>query len=247
MLQRPAHIPATLAQAPLAFPWSNEISLALDNPENIPARIGDAVARINYKGRAALGLACIEWVAWRLQGLTDIDDLLARLEAAWASTAAVPYAGDLDYNSVSNDHGNPGDPDGPRQDALLRIQDLHFVFKKGRQQMVMAAGKCAVLANHVLPRDCGFEPWLQRVLPALAAIAPAGPPLDRKIKVVDHSAEAPVPRAWFESPTVPADPVAGRAAWDAFLRGLDPAANPYLVPAATLRAEGFPGEPYCRL
>ncbi|NTX00182.1 MULTISPECIES: hypothetical protein [Myxococcus] len=244
MLQRPAHVPASIAAAPLAFPWDNALSLALDNPDNIPDPWAHAVSLVNYKGKAALGLACIEWVAWRLSGLTDVNDLLSRLEAAWASTAAVPYSRGLDYDGVTSAANTPGNPEGPRQLALIRIQDLHFAFKKGRQQMVNEAGKCALLASHVLPPDCGFEPWLRRALAALAANAPVGARPDRKVKVFDHGAERPVPRAWFESLAVPADADVDRAAWDDFLRALEPAANPYLVPADTLRAEGVVGNPY---
>ncbi|MCY1018143.1 hypothetical protein [Pyxidicoccus sp. MSG2] len=244
MLKRPVHIPASISMAPLTFRSGTQVSLALDNPDSIPGHLADALTQVNYKGKAAVGLACIEWVAWRLDGLTDITDLLYRLEAAWTSTAAVAYSRSLDYDGVTSAVTNHGNPDGPRQDALIRIQDLHFAFKKGRPQMVSEAGKCAVLALHVLPPDCGFEPWLQRTLVALAANCPVGARPDRKVKVIDHGNERPVPRDWFETLSVPNDDASDRAAWDGFLRALEPAANPYLVPVDTLLAEGFKGTPY---
>ncbi|AKF85546.1 hypothetical protein MFUL124B02_13455 [Myxococcus fulvus 124B02] len=245
MLQRPAYVPEWISTAPMTFRFNNEISLALDNPGNIPEWLGDPLWRVNYKGKAALGLACIEWVTWRLAGLTDVTDVLSRLEAAWASMVALPYSKNLDYDGVSNDVMSGRNPDGPRQDALIRVQDLHFAFKKGRQQMSSEAGKSAALALHMLPPDAGFEPWLRRALDALATNCPAGEvDHQRKVKVVDHGAQPPVPREWFEALSTPVDAAADRAAWDRFLRGLSPSANPYLVPEDTLLAEGFTGPLY---
>ncbi|GEN10383.1 hypothetical protein SAMN05443572_11017 [Myxococcus fulvus] len=88
MLQRPAYVPEWISTAPMTFRFNNETSLALDNPGNIPEWLGDPLWHVNYKGKAALGLACIEWVAWRLAGLTDVTDLLSRPRTAPRGTAS---------------------------------------------------------------------------------------------------------------------------------------------------------------
>jgi hypothetical protein len=244
MLNRPSYVPLNIAVAPLSFAWSNEVALKLDDFDALPARLVDAVEVINYKGKLALGLACLEWVFWRLEGHTDVADALNRIEAAWATQISIRYARSLNYSGVSNTVMTQGNPDGPRQSALLRLTYMDIIYRKGKTQMISEAVRCATLAHHVLPADCGFEPWLQSSLKALASAYPCGSDYDRRARSFDYSAEPPVPRAWLESLTIPADPAAERAALDAFLRDLKPAANPYLIPANEMCAAGFTGEPY---
>lgn len=243
MLNRPAHIPASISQAPLTFPWSNEIALRLDGFDAVPPRLGRALAKVSYKGRLALALGCLEWITWRLSGLVDVQDTLLRLEAAWASQVAVAYTRDLDVDA-QDDINKPGDPHGPLQEVQLRLEMLHFMYAKAKPEMSVNAGLCALLASHVLPPDCGFEAWLERLLVALAEADPCSPDFSPGADVYDYSAETPVPRAWLERLDVPRDPATSAAEWNAFFQAADPATNPYLVTADEMRAEGFSGEPY---
>lgn len=244
MLNRPAHIPAALAQAPLTFPWSNEIAVRLDDFDAVPPRLGTALEKVNYKGKVAIALGCLEWVVWRLSGFADVQDALQRIEAAWASEVSLAYARSLNLTSVRNDLGAEGDPAGPLQTALIRLELLHLMYRKGKTQMISMSGRCALLAFHVLPADCGFEEWLEKTLVAMAVTDPCGPDYDRSVSRFDYSAEEPVPRAWLDDLSVPRDPAAAAAAWNAFFQAADPTGNPFLVPADEMRAGGFVGEPY---
>ena len=244
MLIRPPHIPESITKAPLTCPWNNAIALQLDNFDALPKHLADAVAAINYKGKMALGLACLEWIFWRLADLTDVSDALNRLEAAWASQISIHYSRSLNYLDVRDEVMTQGNPDGPLQGALLKLQFLHLVYRKGKPQMISESTRCATLAAHILPADCGFEAWLQTCLESLGDAYPNGADYDRRAKIIDHSAEPPIPRAWFTSLTTPPDATADGAAWAAFLGDLDPANNPYLVPADEMRSNGFVGDPY---
>lgn len=244
MLNRPAHIPAAIAQAPLTFAWSNEISLRLDNFDAVPPRLGTALSKLGYKARMALALACLEWIAWRLSGHIEVQDALLRLEAAWALQVSTAYTRDLNVDNVENDINKPGEPAGPLQDIALKLELLHLMYLKGKPQMSVKAGLCALLASHVLPADCGFEDWLERALLALAQTDPCSPDFVPGAKSFDYAGESPVPRAWLERLDVPRDPADAAADWNAFFKAADPATNPYLVPADEMRAEGFVGEPY---
>lgn len=244
MLFRPTYIPENIAKSPLSFQWNNEIALQLDNFDALPKHLADAIEAINYKGKMALGLACLEWIFWRLSDLTDILDALNRLEAAWASQVSIHYSRSLNYQNVRNDVMTQGNPEGPLQSALLKLQFMHLVYRKGKTQMISESTRCATLTAHILPKDCGFEPWLKGCLTSLGHAYPSGSNYDRRAKSFDHSAEPPIPRTWFESLTIPPDDAADRSAWEAFLRGLSPDDNPYLVPADEMRANGFVGEPY---
>ncbi|NTX14389.1 hypothetical protein HUA76_26660 [Myxococcus sp. CA056] len=244
MLHRPRYMPADLSSAPLSFAWSNEIAVSFSDPNAQPRQLVEKVWSLDYKAKAALGLACLEWVLFRLDGHTDVGDPLQRVEAAWASILDKGYARSLDFDDVRDEVNRKGDPDGPRQKALLLLDDLHFAWGKSRTALEWTAVKSAHLARRVVPASSGYEDWLERTLDALSAAHPCSAGFSHSARTFDHSAEPPIPRAWFESLTVPLDEAADRAAWDAFLRGLDPGDNPYLVLADELRAEGFRGEPY---
>lgn len=244
MLTQPSFMPPDLAAPALDYEWDHSIAIALGEPDEQPARLAQAIWAINYKAKMALALTSLEWVLWRLKGRTDITDALQRIEAAWASTVDPKYARSLDFDDVRDELVRKGDPDGLRQSALIRLDHLHFHFTDNRTTLELEAIKCPNLAQYVLPANAGFEAWLQRTLAALTTAYPCSPSFDRGGREFDHSAEPPIPRAWFESLTVPPDAAADRAAWDAFLRSLNPADNPYLVPADEMRSEGFVGEPY---
>jgi hypothetical protein len=244
MLIQPSFMPPGLATPALDYEWNHRIANSLEDPDKQPARLGRAVAAINYKAKMALALTSLEWVLWRLNGRTDVSDPLQRIEAAWASTVDPSYSRELDFNDVRDERVRKGNPDGLRQSALIRLEDLHFEFVDSGSELELEAIKCPNLAQYVLPASAGFEEWLQRTLAALTAAYPCGASFDRSADSFDHSAEPPIPRAWFETLTVPPDAEADRAAWDAFLRSLNPADNPYLVPADEMRAAGFVGEPY---
>ena len=244
MLTQPGFMPADLATPALDYEWDHGIVGKLGDPDEQPARLVKAIWAINYKAKMALALTSLEWVLWRLNGRTDITDPLQRIEAAWASTVDRRYSRALEFKDVRNDVVRKGNPDGLRQTALIRLHYLHFLFAKSRSAVEFESIACVNLAHYVLPASAGFEPWLQRTLAALTAAYPVSASFDNTARTYDHSGEPPIPRAWFESLTVPPDAAADRAAWDAFLRSLNPADNPYLVPADEMRAEGFVGEPY---
>ncbi|NKI94695.1 hypothetical protein [Rhizobacter sp. SG703] len=244
MLTKPTFIPSNLSDAPLDFPWDNGIAVSLSDPDEQPARLVEAVWKLNYKAKAALALCCLEWVLWRLDGPGDVGDPLQRIEAAWASTLQPAYSNSLDFDDVRDDVHQKGNPAGPRQTVLNLLDDWHFALTKSRTALEWATVKAAHLGSLTLPTSSGYEAWLQRTISALASAFPCSKEFDHSARTFDHSAERAIPRAWFESLTVPPDAAADRAAWDTFLRNLDPTANPYLVPADEMRAAGFVGEPY---
>jgi hypothetical protein len=244
MLNHPAHVPADLAQAALTFPWSNEIAMHLDNFDAVPPRLGSALAKVSYKGRMALALGCLEWVVWRLSGTIDVQDALFRLEAAWASQVSGSYVRSLGLDIVRDDLTVQGDPAGPLQEVLIRLEMLHLLYTKGKPQMAVKAGLCALLASHVLPLDCGFEAWLEKALLAMAETDPCSPAFEARAKSFDYSGEAAVPRAWLDRLSVPRDAATAAHDWHAFFSAVDPARNPYLVPADEMRANGYIGQPY---
>src|SRR5262245_10221503 len=139
MLTQPSFVPPDLATPALDYEWDHGIANSLDDPDEQPARLGRAVAAVNYKAKMALALTSLEWVLWRLNGRTDVSDPLQRIEAAWASTVDHRYARSLDFKDVRDDLVRKGNPDGLRQTALLRLDYLHFQFGKSRSALELEA------------------------------------------------------------------------------------------------------------
>lgn len=245
MLTKPIYMPDNLSAAPIDFAWSDEIaSSLLGDYDELPTRLNNAISATNYKANATLTLAALEWVIYRLGGHTNIHDALHRVEAAWASIIDKRYARCLDFDDVRNDVDCKGNPDGPLQTALCVLEDMHFALSNDRANLGLTTLQATYLAQLVLPTASGYEDWLRRTLEALTAAYPLSPSFVPYSDTYDHSAEPPIPRAWFESLTVPPNAAADHAAWDTFLRGLNPDDNPYLVPADEMRANGFVGKPY---
>ena len=67
--------------------------------------------------------------------------------------------------------------------------------------------------------------------------------VDETTQLHDASREVPVPRAFFE-PGFVHTPATSRKALSAFLKGLDPARNPYLRSAKDIKRLGWKGTPY---
>jgi hypothetical protein len=244
MLNQPKYIRSNIVDLPLDFDWNNAIAVEVRNPDAQPTRLAQAIWAINFKAKMALALTCLEWIFWRLNTRTDVSDGLRRIEAAWAATIHTDYSRDLDFDDIRDDVHHKGNPDGPRQTALILLDRLHMGWRRNHPGVEQIAIMCAHLAQRVLPHGGDYETWLQETLTALTSAYPVGPDFRRSERSYDHSSESPIPRAWFESLTVPPNNVSDRIAWDAFLRGLRPADNPYLVPPDEMRANGFIGEPY---
>ncbi len=224
MLIRPAHIKPTVCTEKLSFSWGKRTGMNLTQPDSTSLEVAKALRLLNVKANVAVGVACLEWVMWRLEGHVELGDPLLRLEAAWASTETAGRAGSLDFEFKS---------DLPKaedvcQTAMVALQALCTAYQKHRINVGMYAGNAVMVATHVLPKSSGFEPWLDRVFKALAKRHPEDPTFDRKAKKFDSSHQAAVPRQWFEAPSARVNAVEDSAAWAAFIGALDPK-NPYLA------------------
>ena len=94
-----------------------------------------------------------------------------------------------------------------------------------------------MLTEHITRSSPAFEPWLTEGLKRAAAQFPKiDCPLEQ---------EPPVPKEFFEPGFTWRDGIA-QESLDRFVRGLDPARNPYLCSTTEMWAQGFTGEPYGR-
>lgn len=185
---------------------------------------------VGYRAQAALGLACLEWIIWRLDRLADTQDARHRLEAAWAGILSTAYAPDLDY--TYEDEFAP-DKAGVKaqlvlQSTLISMETLYRTFIKGKLQMTTLSSNCVAHALHILPKDCGFTDWYAGVLANLTTVCPRNPQMKSSMNLWDYQAEPAIPRSWFEKPADVLEPEALQEAWRNYLAALRPEENPYL-------------------
>jgi len=222
----PKHIDAAaIASAPVTYAWNKKIGLKLVETEGDNTRLFRAIDEADFRGKMGLGLALVEWVVWRLSGLTDVSDALLRLEAGWATLDRPELAPGLDYDLPDEHVLEP--VLRPLEQALLALGDLARQYADGNIYLAETVERVAGLARHIAPDPKAFDAWLATVLRTLAAARPRNATYDQDLEVFDYAHEAPVSRDSFGATFTEDD--ATRAAHAAFLQGLDARTNPYLA------------------
>lgn len=234
----PAYLTAlNLSALPVDYPWDNTISNRFwaSNDEDNP-QLARALGLINVRASWALGVACSEWVAARVDGHVDTVDALLRIEAAWAAAA------DRRYANLPRPAPNP--PSAPIEFA--GPQRLAMRFLTNGLELYQGAGKgvrsgtqaLAMLVEYIAGRQPAFSPWLTE---SLRRAHLHFPQVD-----VPVEQEPAVPKELYEPAFVWRDGIA-QVSLDRFVSTLDPSRNPYLRSPDEMRAAGFPGLPYGRV
>lgn len=236
-MKLPAYLKAlNLPATQLDYDWDTDIfneireSTGEDNP-----RLAEALQLISVKASFALGVACSEWVAARVEGRTETAEALARIEACWAAAIHPSYA--------TLSPPPPSLPSAPPQFAsplrlsmkLLSYAHSHLTGEgKGVRRTTQGL---VMLVNHIAGRQPVFSQWLTESLRRCHAHFPRSEaPVEK---------ERPVPQELFEPDFVWSE-VGVEEALKHYVQTLDPARNAYLRPAEAMRADGFEGDPYPR-
>lgn len=214
-----------LSALPVDYVWENTTAIRFwaSNDADSP-QLAAALGLVSVKAAWALGVACSEWVAARVEGHTDTADALLRIEAAWAATSDRRYA--------SLPKPPPSLPSAPIHFAVpLRLAmrflshglDLYqgdgFGVRSGTQALAM-------LVEHIAGRQPAFSPWLSESLRRAHQHFP------RMSVAVEQ--EPAVPTGFFEPDFVWRDGSA-QESLDRFVGTLDPSRNPYLHSSTEIR------------
>jgi hypothetical protein len=187
--------------------------------------------------KLAFGAAAAEWVVWRLDGITDVIDILQFIEAIWAAIIDYRYAREIP-------HKKPADEDPLRYILFVTWRDVNALFLRC-QEGDGNPDDCvqlSLLARHVLPKKHhgALKDWLTVILQErVKTLWPMDP--DIEDPVIRQG--SPVPREVF-NPDFDFDPGRSTDLLQAFLEGLDYTANPYLRSPEEMKQLGFPGTPY---
>lgn len=228
MLTVPDHIrDAGVVGAPVNYQWQGTDAYNRERPALLAA-----FQSVSIRGTLALATGIAEWVAWRLDGLSDYRAPLDFIEAVWAGNVAPQYVIEWDWER---------EPplEGPVERPLHHVCELLVsALDYSNPADATSASQWSIyltfLARHVLPDVEPFDAWFVGVLARLQATnsRDRGDPMGE-----------PVPRSALELDR-PFDRSRAPELLDAFLAGLDSARNPYLRSAQKMIAKGFQGVPY---
>jgi hypothetical protein len=244
MMKLPEYLKQSkLSELPLDYEWTRLIANSFQaNPAESHPKLFDALQLVGVRAAFALGVACSEWVAARLEKQADASDAPHRIEAAWAATIDWRYAS-LPEPAPPDSGPNPDPVLEPLWLMLLVLGDDHQFYVKTYRGVKNrgvrgSALRLALLVEHITGRRSGFDKWLTASLRKARQHYPA---TDKPVEQ-----EPPVPREFFEPDfkwTANATPESQAR----LLHTLNPAKNPYLRSREEMRADGFTGEPYPHL
>jgi hypothetical protein len=234
MLTIPAYIQESgVVGAPIKHKW---------NDEDLPTfytesdRIESLIAKTTTAGAVALALGCLEWVGWRMSKSTDVAVISDAIEALWAGIIDVNYVRSLRESSLAlkrDEWQGPGR--GPVFVVYKQLKGLQKCLEL-KEPASPEASSAVRLGKFVIPQTKPFEEWWRFALKRLASAHP-----DKEEGQDDIG--KPIPRDALD-PSIDYKPGDAKRYLSRFLKGLDPAANPFLVSPREMKKAGFKGEPY---
>ena len=189
------------------------------------------------RAKLSFAAATTEWVAWQLDGVTDVTGELQIIESLWAAVIDHRYTKEAKRKRP------------PLADAAGRIlfaawECANAVLRLSAKGESHAADgmRLVLLARHLMPKSHHkqFKEWLIFVLEQR---------IEKFWQVEEDETDrarrlgAPVPREAFE-PDGNFTPENSSAYLNAFLAGLDPTVNRYLRTGDEMRSLGFAGQAY---
>jgi hypothetical protein len=193
-------------------------------------RLQHRIDKTTYRGVLALSAGVAEWIAWRFHKVSSDSLLFDKIEAVWAGIIDWRY---LSGNSLPVRHDWQGPVRGPLWSAASWLDQVIGLLK--RKQFASPEAVClSQLLLHVTVHPDSFKDWRRFAIGRLAKLYPEDD---------QNRLGAPLPRQVMD-PDIKFDPAMAPALLDTFLRGLDPARNPFLASPADMVASGFTDTPY---
>lgn len=188
------------------------------------------------QAKLAFSAATTEWVAWRLDGVVDVSDLLNFAEGLWAAVIDYRYFREVEHSAPKSSGGLDHVIFRTWQDANSFIRLCPRGQGNSKDCVLLA-----VLARHVLPKSKQeiFKNWLAVVLDRIKTYWA----MDLSTKGAEARQGPPVPRVAFD-PSLEYMPSMDKKLLGDFLASLDPKTNPYLRSPEEMKKAGFPGTPY---
>jgi hypothetical protein len=220
---------ANIQDVPPTYEWSERTYEKLDGYKS--SNLKTVLVQMTGRANLAFALGAAEWVSRRLERFTDCKPLLDYSEAVWATMIDRRYLAreqmpDVEYTW-----------DDRAKDIVMfvgnRLTLAYYDCWSLDSDRIGDTAHLVAAARHVLPDKKRFDDWSKKVLSRLVAIYPAtgtvGSPVPREVLEIEQEFAAEKTVDYLNG----------------FLRGLSPAANPFLAqPASLASLPNFPGTPY---
>lgn len=195
------------------------------------------MSEASERAKLAFGCAAAEWIVWRIEGVAEVTDMHAFIEAMWATVVDYRYAREID-------HEYPDDDFSSKLVLHETWSNLQAIFRRA-QKMDASNMDCVCLSlivRHVLSKkhQKAFKDWLIFAMRERAKIFWQRDPESEDPKICHGE---PIPREAFD-PDFKFEPSISKELLQKFLNGLDQKANPYLRSPEEMKALGFEGVPY---
>jgi hypothetical protein len=225
----PAYLEGTRVQdRSLRFTWDDHRYEQAYTPLEKADRA--RLALLSQRAVLAFAISCTEWILYRFRLVSSPAFLDDYIEAAWAVVVDARYA---NYYLEPRGDEWQGPDRKPLAVALMLLVDT-VVRVENDDHPDIGALSLANLAAHVMTHPKPFQEWRERVMTRLERLYPLNPR--------DTRGE-PVPREALD-PDFGFQPEMAPALIGAFLRRLDPKANPFLRSPDEMRKLFFEGVPY---
>jgi hypothetical protein len=230
---------AGIVGQPLKYKWS--VAVSENIAEQQSARIENLVDELTFKGILTLSLGVAEWIAWRMDGLSDFKKPLLAIEGLWAAIVDPLYFCDFEPFDIG---GSKGPADGPLYDMMDRLSLIFTSYIYNEASITEDVIPLAFLARHVMPDKLPFEEWFKVVLKRMTKVCPLDKNyIDPSRGTYDSSYEEPLSREILD-PKVHYDGDRARKMISEFLTHLNHVNNPYLRSPQDMVKLGFQGKPY---
>lgn len=232
-IRYPTYLAKTgFADAPVKHPWDDREKV--DYYGNESPLLQNKIARLTRRAAVAIAAGFAGWVAFRFSKLSD-DPMLQRfLDAAWAGIVDWRY---INLQAGPRNTLSSKDWQGPVRGPIFSTAVLlQNTLESGRRETPCAAHASYVsnLAEHVLSKPAPFKAWRKVIIDRLDRFHGYNP---------EDRTGLPVPREVLD-PDYDYDPKGDAELIRAFLKGLDPSKNPFLVAPDEMIKAGFQGKPY---
>ncbi len=233
MVTIPPDIDATgFRGAPIKFKQDPD-ALRAATMKPAPKIAGWIRASTNQAG-LAFSAALVEWVAWRMDGIWQVQILLDFAESLWAAQADPAYAKKIPVPEAGPD---------------LSSHYIRSVWASANAQRQFVAdglskhALCVELAQVALlvaPSKKPLNEWVKAALERLYALYP----VEKDLREDRSDCNGPpVPREALDLSTT-FDPDTTDDALRTFLAALEPTKNPFLATSQEMSDAGFSGTPY---
>jgi hypothetical protein len=230
-------IPKIIVQAKIIdhvidYKWTPKIMEKLIDPAGENDELDQILNKIGHKASMGLAAATLEWIFWRLKGLsTKSEDIRQRIEAMWSSIDNPDNTVDLVFD-IDLDLPASGFIDGPLWVSLMNIRMIDILYKKGSNFLQSEITGLILLARHLTPKKKIFDKWMEVNIDKLIKFYPnqnLNSVSELEDSLYNYSKDPVICREFFFDPSFEYNEEASKRALENFISNINYQKNQYCI------------------